>query len=116
MQYARQKEKAARNPRHFLLAVLLTISCVEVVVMFLLPLILPATVGKWGEATADALLLAVISTPILWYLVFRPLHSAANLQKNRADSIIDAVIDPIITISIDGRIKSFNPGAEQLFG
>ncbi len=101
---------------HFFLRVLLTILLTETVVMFLLPLILPADVSGWIEALADALILTIICSPLLWLFVFRPLRQLAIMEKEKADAIINTAADPIITISSDGLIKSYNSAAERLFG
>ncbi len=47
----------------------------EAGVMFLLPIILPDHQGDWVGANSDAFLLVVVLTPILWWLIVRPLRN-----------------------------------------
>jgi PAS domain S-box-containing protein len=65
---------------------------------------------------ADATLLTILSAPVLWLLLIRALRSSAITEKSRADSIIDAVVDPVITICGNGLIERFNSAAETMFG
>ena len=94
----------------------MTILVAETAVMFLLPIILPAGISKWVEAVIDALLLAFACAPVLWLTVFRPLREYAKFEKRKANAIVNSAVNPIITISGQGTIRSFNPAAEQLFG
>ena len=116
MQFLAWKKSTNWRPLYFLLTVLITIFCVEVIVMYLLPLLLPVNVSEWGEAFSDALLLTMFSTPLLWYWVFSPMQKLAETETNKANVIVNSAIDPIITISGHGLIKSFNAAAERLFG
>jgi PAS domain S-box-containing protein len=102
--------------RHLFLRILVTILVAETAVMFLLPVILPAGVNPWAEAVIDALLLAFLCAPVLWLTVFCPLREYAQFEKKKANAIVHTAVNPIITISDRGIIRSFNPAAEQLFG
>ncbi len=69
----------------FFLNVLVTIFLMEAVVMSLLPVILPASVPRWVEGLADAMLLTVLSAPVLWILAFHPVHRLAFAKINKAN-------------------------------
>ena len=46
----------------------------------------------------------------------RTAAATANARANRLDAIINTSVDGIIVIDAHGRIESFNPAAERLFG
>ena len=60
--------------------------------------------------------------PILFHMIIeRPFGEAAGRPGQRLDaallrSVIDTAPDAIITIESDGRIRSFSPAAERMFG
>ena len=68
---------------------------------------------------APALTVAVVATGILgWLLVTQGRQAEADAQASgeRLRSLIDSAVDGIIVIDQTGRIESFNPAAERLFG
>ena len=69
--------------------VLATIFAVESAVMGLLPWLLPEDVNTWLEALCDSTLLTVLSGPILWCLIVRPLRNWAILESNLSDAVIN---------------------------
>ena len=66
-----------------------------------------------------ALTVAVVATAVLgWLLVNQGRQAEADAQASgeRLRSLIDSAVDGIIVIGQTGRIESFNPAAERLFG
>ncbi len=104
------------SPLRFLAVVLVIIFVVEAAVMFLLPLLLPPNVQVWVEALADACLLALLSAPIFWWVIIRPLRIAALMEQAKSAAIIDHAAGRIIAIDERGMIESFNSAAERIFG
>ena len=87
----------------------------ETGVMFLLPVVLPKT-SRTIEAFADAVLLTLITAPVIWWLVIRPLQGAALREKAHAAAIIAHALDGILTLDRRGTVVSCNPAAEKMFG
>ncbi len=70
--------------------VILVVFLCEVLVMLLLPMIAPHAEG-WGEALLDSSLLSLISGPILWFVVVRPVREKMAAEgMNEAKSVFMA--------------------------
>ena len=99
-------------------SILLVILGVEVVVMIGLSA-LPA-IAPLVAVFVDALLLAILSAPLLWLLVAKPLALSAEAEKSRLGariaSILQTSVDGILTTDGRGIISQFNVGAEKIFG
>ncbi len=99
-------------------SILLVILGVEVVVMIGLSALpaMPPLVAVF----VDALLLAILSAPLLWLLVAKPLALSAEAEKirhgARIASILQTSVDGIVTTDGRGIISQFNVGAEKIFG
>jgi PAS domain S-box-containing protein len=107
-------ERLVSLPRIF--ASLLLIGFVaETAVMFALPALMPQ-VPAYIEAIADSSLLTLLSAPAIWWLVIRPLRSAALREKGRAAAVITHAVDGILTLDLRNRIESCNPAGERIFG
>jgi PAS domain S-box-containing protein len=106
----------ALYPVRTFFVVLAIVFAAETAVMFLLPVLFPRGVGGWTEALADACLLTVLSSPILWWVVIRPLRRMALSEQSRAASIVATAADGIWSFDEHGLVQSFNPAAERLFG
>jgi len=65
---------------------------------------------------ADAVVLVLLSAPVLWYLVVRPLRNFAVAEQIQAATIVSRSVDGIITANERALIESFNPAAEAIFG
>ncbi len=114
----------------FIISVVIGIS--EILVMLLLDTTQWASVLTPIQGAAlDAVLLACLSTPMLWWLALRPLvkriaseqvHAAeqaklnAELRTAQFNAILDTFTSVIITIDKTGIVQSFNKSAEQVFG
>ncbi len=70
---------------------LLVISFTEYGVMLLLPRILPVTTTRLWESAVDSILLTAIVSPMMWWIVVRPLKDAARLRKAFVIKLIDAM-------------------------
>lgn len=88
--------------------------------------LVPAIVSEDIFEYIDPVLLTLFVTPILYFLVFRKLQrNIAELQRTEAalqaddlrlNTLINTIPDGIIAIDANGRIQTFNPAAEALFG
>ena len=103
-------------PATILTRVLLIVFFAEAVVMFILPVLLPDDTSDPIRAAVDSTLLTLISAPILWWAIIGPLRGTAIAERSRAESIIEAAADGIITTNDEGVIDSFNVAAERMFG
>jgi PAS domain S-box-containing protein len=65
---------------------------------------------------ADSFITTLFAAPFLWFLVVRPLRSAALTEKTLLDAVRGQVVDAIVTINDAGFIESVNPAAEKIFG
>ena len=106
----------ALSPTKIFGRVLLIVFVAEFIVMFILPMVVSPTVSEVVRAAVDSALLTVIIAPILWQVIIRPLRHTAVAERTRADSIIEAAADGIVTTNEYGKIESFNAAAEQIFG
>src|SRR5450759_1027040 len=71
------------------LAKLLAITfATEVGVMFLLPAIFTKRLSAWPEASIDAVLLVLILSPILWWLIVRPLQREHEESESRLSDLV----------------------------
>jgi PAS domain S-box-containing protein len=99
-------------------SILLVISGVELAVMVVLGALTP--MPPFAVKVADALLLAVISAPLLWLIAGKPLASGAEAERLRLEarvaSILQTSVDGILTTDARGIISQFNAGAERIFG
>jgi signal transduction histidine kinase len=71
---------ALPQPWHRYSLVLGLIFAVECGLMFALPLLLPDGAPRILEAAADAFILTIVVSPVLWWTVVRPLQQASRLR------------------------------------
>jgi len=64
----------------------------------------------------DSSLTTVLIAPFIWLIVGKPLIKAAKEEKFRTKTILDEVVDAVITVDVQGLISSMNPTAEKIFG
>lgn len=103
------------SPLRLFLGILAIVFLAEGVVMLLLPVLL-GTGRRAAEPIVDAVLLIVLSAPFLWWSVVRPLRHTALAEHARAATLVANARDGIITVNDEGRVESFNPAAERIFG
>lgn len=87
----------------------------ETGVMFLLPVLMP-NASRTTEAFADAVMLTLITAPVIGWLVIRPLQGAALREKAHAAAVVAHALDGILTLDRHGIVVSCNPAAEAMFG
>ena len=64
----------------------------------------------------DAIITTLLMAPALWFLVALPLRRRMLNEQSRIRAIRDQLIDAVVTLDAEGRIQSFNPAAERIFG
>lgn len=69
------------QPLRLFMLVLGVLFVIESIVMFLLPLLVPAGSGVAYGAVLDACLLTGILAPMLWFLIVKPLQETASLRQ-----------------------------------
>jgi PAS domain S-box-containing protein len=75
-----------------------------------------ASVTPWTVTALDVFLLCCSVSPVLWFLVVRPVRTRAQRETARSQAIIDTSSDAIVTVGSTGAIASFNPAATRMFG
>jgi len=70
----------------------------------------------WAGALIDAATLTAVASTIIWPLIVRPLRVALETEHAKAQVILDAASDAIITIDDHGIIQSQNRAAQIMFG
>ncbi len=96
--------------------VLLVEFAVEVTVMLLLPLMIPAGLSENWTALFDATLLTVVCAPLLWWIIISPMRRVAMEAQALSSTIVESAGDGIITVDAAGRVLSYNAAAQSLFG
>lgn len=105
-----------RSPGRILGIVLLLVFTVEVAVMFVLPFLLPASLGETGKAILDAILLTLVCAPALWWLIIGPLRRIAIQEHNRSQTIVAGASEGIMTFDRRGRVASCNQAGSFILG
>jgi two-component system cell cycle sensor histidine kinase/response regulator CckA len=99
-------------------SILLVIFGVELAVMMVMSAVPP--MPPFAVGIVDALALAVLSAPLLWLIVAKPLALGAEAERLRLEarvaSILQTSVDGILTTDARGTISQFNAGAEKIFG
>jgi len=103
------------SPARTMIFLLLVLFGIETAIMYLLPL-LSAPVNPWLDNLADATLLTLFFSPVLYRRVFLPFQRVAELQRSLTDDILASVVDGVIIFDSAGVIHSFNAAAEEIFG
>jgi len=110
----------------FIFRIGLVIFVTEALVMAILTA-LPFEMGVVSIALLDALLLTVLSSPLLFFWVVRPYvrgqratqeAAASALQKSQSHmvEVLGAMVDGIVISNDRGIIQVFNKAAEKIFG
>ncbi|HBG04306.1 MAG: hypothetical protein A2075_14120 [Geobacteraceae bacterium GWC2_58_44] len=94
---------------------LLVLFCIELLLMFALPHLLPIRNGVL-ESFVDAFLLALLFSPVLYRFIFKPFREAAAVQKSLAEKVLTHVVDGVVLFDDQLVLHSFNRAAERIFG
>ena len=110
-----KKEVFVPSPWRLFVQLMVMIFTVEAAIMLFLSTLYLREHGILTDI-ADAVLLDVLSAPLLWYLMVRPLRNLAAAEHIQAATIVSRSLDGIITANERDLIESFNPAAEAIFG
>lgn len=64
----------------------------------------------------NAALVTLLSAPLLWGLVARPLQRSSASERARTLAVYGQVVDAVITFDSYGQIRVLNPAAQRIFG
>jgi two-component system, sensor histidine kinase PdtaS len=104
------------SPLRFLMVVLSVVFAAEAGVMFVLPYIFHGRTSYFIESVSDATLLTLVSAPVLWLVIIRPLRRVAVTEQAKFEAVVETAGDGIITADESGRVETFNAAAERMFG
>lgn len=77
------------RPMLICLTILLVVFVAEATVMLLLPLAFGESDASWHESIADASLLTVILTPVLWFTAIQPLREVAKMRSRLLEQFVE---------------------------
>ncbi|MDA8429593.1 MAG: EAL domain-containing protein [Geobacteraceae bacterium] len=103
------------KPVTLFLRLLLIVFTIETLVMYLLEAYLPS-VSSHIQNLIDSLSLSIMSGPFIWWLIVRPFHRLAEVERNRSEQILRYLVDAVIHFDEHGAIESLNPAALSAFG
>jgi PAS domain S-box-containing protein len=104
------------SPMRFLMVVLAVVFASEAGVMFVLPFIFNGRTSYFIESLSDASLLTLVSAPVLWLIIIRPLRRVAVTEQAKFEAVVETAADGIIAADEWGHIETFNAAAERMFG
>jgi PAS domain S-box-containing protein len=78
--------------------------------------LLPADAPLTFEILANAAALTLVCAPLTWKFVVQPLHRAADGDRGMARTVLNAVVDGVVTIDEFGIVREFNHAAAAMFG
>jgi PAS domain S-box-containing protein len=96
--------------------VLAVVFAAEAGVMFVLPYIFHGRTSYFIESVSDASLLTLVSAPVLWLVIIKPLRRVAVTGQAKFEAVVETAGDGIITADEWGRVESFNAAAKRMFG
>ena len=75
-----------------------------------------AWVARLVDSGLDTVLATLLSLAVVWPLVIRPLKGALEVERVKANQILDRSAEAIVSLDAAGRIVSINPSAARMFG
>ena len=103
-------------PWLYIASILGVIFVSETAVMISLPFFVPDSTSPIVKAFADAAMLTVLSAPILWLLLIKPLQTTASDAAMRYSAVVSQSRDGILTLSASGGIETANAASLKLLG
>lgn len=86
---------------------------VETLIMIFFAIITKEYRMLLNEIYYDSFLLALIISPIIYYLIIKP---QLRRQKENINTITDSILDAVVVMNDKGIIRYCNPAAEAIFG
>jgi two-component system, cell cycle sensor histidine kinase and response regulator CckA len=105
----------APSPVRTISVLLLVIFGIETLIMFILPHLLRIS-NVYLDNLADATLLVILFSPVLYHYVFHPFQKIAAAQKSLTENVLANVVDGVVIFDQDLVVHSFNAAAERIFG
>ena len=105
-----------QHPLKIFLILLIFVFVTELSIMYLLAIIQIKPEINWTEAFVDAALLTSLCVPFFWYFVVTPLQKTLELESIKSHKILELAAEGIVTIDTEGKLMSFNPSAQKIFG
>lgn len=112
---ARDATVSLISPIRLFVLLLFVLFFAETLIMFILPALFSIPESPLVNL-ADSLMLIVLSAPVIWLLIIQPLRKAVKTEAAWAAALLEHVIDGVIVFDVHGKITSFNPAAERIFG
>jgi PAS domain S-box-containing protein len=103
------------SPTRTIGALLLVLFCIETLIMYLLPHLIPLRNG-YLENFADAALLTLLFSPTLYHRVFKPFQKIANQHKTLTDNVLAQMVDGVLIFDAHLVLQSVNGAAQRIFG
>lgn len=103
------------SPIRLFVLLLFVLFFAETLIMFILPVLFSIPESPLVNF-ADSLMLIMLSAPVIWILIVQPLRHAVKTEAAWAAALLEHVIDGVIVFDVHGKITSFNPAAERIFG
>lgn len=94
---------------------LLALFCLELLLMYAVPHLLPVG-NKFLGPFCDAALLALLFSPVLYCCILKPFQDVAAMQKSLTEKVLANVVDGVLLFDELLVLQSCNSTAERLFG
>jgi two-component system, cell cycle sensor histidine kinase and response regulator CckA len=115
MTQLKMTELSFPSPARTIGALLLVLFCIETLIMYLLPHLMPLHNG-YLENFADATLLTLLFSPTLYHRVFKPFQRIASQHKTLTDNVLAQMVDGVLIFDAQLVLQSVNGAAQRIFG
>ena len=106
-----------KTPWIVVVQIMATVIVVEVLIMLALPFML-TEISKTGYALADALLLALIISPVLYYTMVIPLQQKSTLEERMRNQLHDSLTglpkEPVFREMLEHEISAAKRGSYRI--